>query len=310
MPIARRRPKAAAAGAGRPRRRSLWIATATGVWIGCAALTAGPAAAQSTCTQLSFTSIALGAYTGAASTSGATSGKLTCPSGSSFSLGLGKGAGSGATTTLRKLTSGSATLTYQLFQNSALTVNWGDIGTSGAESGVGTGSSQTFTAYPLVPAGQTPVPGTYTDTIIAALSDNGTSTGTISVSATVVASCTVSAAALAFGAYLGVQLDATSTLSITCTNSTPYSVGLSAGAATSATVATRRMQGKDSNGVQYALARDSARTLNWGVTVGTDTLAATGSGTVQTLTVYGRVAAGQRVAPAAYSDTIVATLTY
>ena len=60
----------------------------------------------------------------------------------------------------------------------------------------------------------------------------------------------------------------------------------------------------------YALYRDAARTLNWGNTVGTDTLAGTGTGSAQASTVYGRIAAGQLPAPGGYVDTITATITF
>ena len=60
----------------------------------------------------------------------------------------------------------------------------------------------------------------------------------------------------------------------------------------------------------YAMYRDSARTLNWGATAGTDTVGGTGSGAAQTLTDYGRVAGSQYVAPGAYTDTITATITF
>ena len=60
----------------------------------------------------------------------------------------------------------------------------------------------------------------------------------------------------------------------------------------------------------YALYQDSAHTINWGNTVGTDTVSGTGNGSAQTLTVYGEVPAGQSVTPGAYTDTITATITY
>lgn len=137
-----------------------------------------------------------------------------------------------------------------------------------------------------------------------------TSTATFQVTAAVAATCVISATNLAFGTYSGVQTDSTSTLSATCTNTTPYTVGLSVGAATGATATARSMTGPSAALLGYALYRDAARTLNWGFTAGTDTLGGTGSGAAQTLTVYGRVPAGQYVAPGAYTDTITATITF
>lgn len=136
-----------------------------------------------------------------------------------------------------------------------------------------------------------------------------TATTTFAVTATVLSTCLISATPLAFGNYTGAQTDATSTLSVTCTNTTAYNVGLDAGQATGATVTTRAMQ-NGTNTLGYALYSDTARSVNWGNTVPTDTVAGTGSGIAQTLTVYGRIPAGSLPAPGAYADTITATVTY
>jgi spore coat protein U-like protein len=138
-----------------------------------------------------------------------------------------------------------------------------------------------------------------------------TATNTFAVTATVQATCLVTATTVAFGTYTGVVVTATGTLSITCTNTTPYSVALSAGLGVTptATVTTRHMTGPGV-GLNYGLFRDGAWTLNWGLTPGTDTAAGTGNGNVQTLTVYGQLPAGQYIAPGAYTDTITATINY
>jgi spore coat protein U-like protein len=137
-----------------------------------------------------------------------------------------------------------------------------------------------------------------------------TATTTFSVTATVQATCLISANPLAFGTYTGVLINATTTLQVTCTNTTPYNVGLNAGTATGATVTTRKMTGPASATLNYALFQDSSRTINWGQTVGTDTVTGTGNGSAQTLTVYGQLSANQYPAPGSYSDTITATVTY
>lgn len=137
-----------------------------------------------------------------------------------------------------------------------------------------------------------------------------TTTGTFSVTATVQAMCLISTNPLAFGTYTGAQIDATSTLIITCTNTTPYNVGLNAGTAAGATVTTRKMTGPGASLLNYALYSDAGRTTNWGNTVGADTVAGTGNGTAQTLTVYGRLPSAQFSTPGGYSDTITATVTY
>ncbi len=137
-----------------------------------------------------------------------------------------------------------------------------------------------------------------------------TATTTFGVSATVQGTCLISATAMGFGTYTGVAATSTSSVNVTCTNTTSYNVGLSAGTSTGAAVTSRKMTGPASATLAYSLFSDSARSSNWGQTVGTDTVVGSGNGSQQTLTVYGAVAAGQYVTPGAYSDTITATITY
>jgi spore coat protein U-like protein len=135
-----------------------------------------------------------------------------------------------------------------------------------------------------------------------------TATNTFQVSANVVSSCLVSAPALAFGNYNSTQIDATTTLTVTCTNNTAYSVGLDKGL-NGAAVNSRQMK-SGSYTLNYSLFSDTARTVNWGNTVGTDTVAGTGNGSGQSIIVYGRLPGGQPLTIGTYTDTITATVTY
>ncbi len=137
-----------------------------------------------------------------------------------------------------------------------------------------------------------------------------TATTTFQVTATVAATCLITATNLSFGAYSGVLVNATSTVTVTCTNTTPYNVGLNAGTAPAATVTTRKMTGPAAALLAYSLSQDAAHTINWGNTVGTDTETGSGNGSAQALTVFGQVAGGQFVTPGAYVDTITATITF
>ncbi len=157
--------------------------------------------------------------------------------------------------------------------------------------------------YGRIAANQYPTPGTYTDTVSSA-------TASFTITATVQARCTVTATDLAFGNYSGTLINATSTITATCTKTTAYNVGLNAGTATGATVTSRKMTGPSASTLNYSLFRNTTRTLNWGNTVGTDTVAGTASGAAQALTVYGSIPAAQYVRPGSYSDTITVTLTY
>lgn len=137
-------------------------------------------------------------------------------------------------------------------------------------------------------------------------------TTTFTVSAQVNAICTISAGNLNFGTYTGVVNNNTSTITVQCSNTTPYNVGLSAGSAPGATVTTRQMMvnGAGAGVLSYSLFSDTNRSKNWGQTIGTDTVTGTGTGAAQTLTVYGQIPAGTIPAPNAYSDTVTATITY
>lgn len=137
-----------------------------------------------------------------------------------------------------------------------------------------------------------------------------TATSSFGVSVTVQATCLVTASSMNFGGYTGTALTATSALSVNCTNSTPYNVVLSAGLAPGATVNHRMMVGPGSALLSYALSSNSHGIVNWGRTAGSDTLAVTGNGTLQTLSVYGQIPAGQFTTTGAYSDTITVTVTY
>ena len=139
-----------------------------------------------------------------------------------------------------------------------------------------------------------------------------TATSTMTVQMTITATCTVnSATSMNFGTQgvLSTNVDQTSTIQVTCTNTTPYNIGLDAGTGTGATVATRKMTSA-ANTVNYTLYSNSGRTTVWGNTVGTDTQAATGNGSAQSYTVYGRVPSQAAPAPGTYSDTITITVTY
>ena len=136
-----------------------------------------------------------------------------------------------------------------------------------------------------------------------------TDTATLTVSASVAAVCNVQAATLAFGAYDPAlpDLDATTTVDVTCTPGTPYDVGLDGGGA--ADVANRQMANGPAT-LNYSMFQDAGRTVNWGDTVGVDTVAGVGGGGVISHTVYGRVPTAQFVATGAYGDTVTITVTY
>lgn len=146
----------------------------------------------------------------------------------------------------------------------------------------------------------------------------GTATDNLAVSASISANCTISTAALAFGAYDPIvshassPLDGTGTVTVTCTNgsSADITLGQGANADTGSTddVPLRRMA-KGTDYLAYFLYSDSGRTTVWGNTTGSD-VNHIGTGSATNLTVYGRVTAGQNEPAGSYSDTVVATVTF
>ncbi len=139
-----------------------------------------------------------------------------------------------------------------------------------------------------------------------------TSTATFSVTATVLPACTVvGGVPLAFGVVTpGVQRDGSVTVTATCTLGTPYTLALDAGTGSGASVASRRMT-SGSDTLDYTLYQDAGRTTLWGDgTAGTSVRSSTGTGLVQTFTVYGRVPSSAVAPVGSYTDTITVTATY
>ena len=146
-----------------------------------------------------------------------------------------------------------------------------------------------------------------------------TATTTMPVQMTVAASCTVSATTLDFGTQtlidINADIDATATLTVTCTNAAPYNVALNAGLHDAAGgISARKLKiGATTDTLNYQLYRDASRTQVWGVTTaGTpDVVTGTGSGDGQAITVYGRVPTGQaNPKVGTYNDTVTVTVNY
>ena len=144
-----------------------------------------------------------------------------------------------------------------------------------------------------------------------------TAQNTFQVTATITSSCTVSGSALNFGSAIdplaaGVPLDASSTLTVTCSNTTPYAVSLNAGSnAGGASNFTSRTMKSGANTLGYQLYLDSGRTTVFGDgTASSSTKSGTGSGSAQSISVYGRVPTQAGVVPGSYTDTVTVTITY
>jgi spore coat protein U-like protein len=142
----------------------------------------------------------------------------------------------------------------------------------------------------------------------------GEATSNMNAYASVDATCVVSTTRLAFYAgqvapnadSSGAQIDATAFVKVHCTDGAAYDVGLGNGANF---LGTRRLASGE-NFIAYNLYSDSAHDVSWGNTLHTDTVEGFGNGSVQTLTVYGRITAGQSLSVGQYTDIIPVTVYY
>lgn len=130
------------------------------------------------------------------------------------------------------------------------------------------------------------------------------------------AACTVAANDMAFGTHsqLSAAVNAATSLGVSCTATTPYTVRLDGGT-TANDIADRRMglngTGPAAQGVAYQLRHTSPNGPLWGDgTSGTSTLSGTGTGGSQTIPVYGRVLPQAVPLPGQYEDTVTVTVQY
>jgi len=144
-----------------------------------------------------------------------------------------------------------------------------------------------------------------------------TKTASFTVSASVGKNCIINAGTLTLGEFVGDNdLTAESDITVRCTAGTVFGIALSDG--NTGTYAGRRMVGPGSDFLVYNLYTSDTYGAVWGDDTGTtDIVGGTGTGMglagELTRTVYGRLLAADNEGPVgagAYSDTIVATITY
>lgn len=148
----------------------------------------------------------------------------------------------------------------------------------------------------------------------------GTATANLTVTLTITGACTINAATLAFPSTAGTSLlstavTASTTVSVTCTNGSAYSVGMGQGANYSG--GNRMASG--GNYIPYGLYLDAAWTQAWSTTTlnnscsgGANTCSlGTGNGLAQSINIYGKVpTVATAPAPGSYTDTVLMTITY
>jgi spore coat protein U domain-containing protein, fimbrial subunit CupE1/2/3/6 len=253
----------------------------------------------------------------------------TCPN---VGAGTGGGAASGDP---RYLTSGSAQLEFNLYSDGGHSTVWGSRLWAGAAPTTDIGlvllgkGDTSRTMFARIPPGQQAVPpGTYTTSFAGHTAINydaytlilppncatlsaPTGTAPFTVTATVVPTCSVSATLLDFGnaGVLTSNIDSSNSLSVTCTNTTSYSVALDGGTSGASDPTQRKMK-KGAEAITYGLYQNFSRTQPWGSSKGSNTVAGTGTGFAQTYTVYGRVPPQNTPSPGTFTDTILVTISY
>jgi spore coat protein U-like protein len=151
--------------------------------------------------------------------------------------------------------------------------------------------------------------------LFSASASAATATANLGISATVTNNCTISTAALAFGAYdpvvanASTNLDGSGTVTVACTKGATSTIGLGLGS--NASGSTRRMSDGAGSFLTYELYQDAARTTVWGNSgAGLVTPAAAPSKAARNFTVYGRVPSNQDVPAGTFNDTVVATVNF
>jgi len=158
--------------------------------------------------------------------------------------------------------------------------------------------------YPALLAGAVLLP-------VAAMAQQ-TTTANLEVSIKINASCTLSAAPLAFAAQtglaIGANVDSTANVTVNCTDTATYELGFGPG---NNNQSGRRMaDGSGNNFIDYDIYQDFGRTNVLTALGGAFTIGGQGDGLDQTLSVYGRVPTQTATASGAYTDQVVMTLEY
>jgi spore coat protein U domain-containing protein, fimbrial subunit CupE1/2/3/6 len=275
-----------------------------------ALLEARPAAAL--CVINSISGLAFGTYdplTGAAVDT-TISGTYTCTLNASVTISTG----SSGVFDPRTMKSGANSINYNMFGDAARTLILGEPPYAPLNAPAAVLSP--FVFYARVFASQDPAVGSYSDTVSVSFREtNGTVTNTsVTATVTVVSACQVATAALAFGGYDPVQvnaavpLDGTGSSTLTCTKGSVPVIAINTGVNASGTQ--RRVKSPANIFANYDVYQDSGRTVVWGSGASAYTAPAAPSKAARVFTVYGRVTAGQDVPAASYTDTLTVTVNY
>jgi spore coat protein U-like protein len=331
--------------------RSFWprITVMLGLAMITLLLFAAPARAQNiTCSPVSMTALNFGTVnplssltTANATLSYACKNRSTKTRSATLCFSIGE-PGGGATNP-RLMNNGTNTLQFQLHQDANHLNVWGgqyfgtfltplqvDV-TIGANSNIGFSA----TMYGQVLSGQTAaIPGSYTDNYQngdTALTINEVSGSTAPgscntgstvayfpflVSATVARQCTVTPASdIILGSVpaTATNITGSNTISVTCTNTTPYFIGLAPSNGTTAGAGTMSGTGSNIDKVPYQLNSGSVTGPVWGNTATASSVgngvAGTGNGLPTTIPVYAS-APSANYTPDSYTDMVTVNVNY
>jgi spore coat protein U-like protein len=145
---------------------------------------------------------------------------------------------------------------------------------------------------------------------------DGSATAHMDVTALVTPNCRMTLTPLSFGNYdpLGAnatgELDATATLSLTCTRNSIATIAIDQGQNPAGGNLTRRLASGDQR-LDYQIYRDAARTETWSVGENAVRYVSTaGISSTNQMMVYGRIPSGQDVAGGSYNDVVTATVDF
>jgi spore coat protein U domain-containing protein, fimbrial subunit CupE1/2/3/6 len=137
----------------------------------------------------------------------------------------------------------------------------------------------------------------------------------MNVSATVVPNCRLEVPPLSFGTYDPLSAnavqpaDASTTVIVNCTRNTVGNLSFDYGR-NSASIGARAMGGPGVERLGYQIFRDPARSQLWATGVDAVRFTSDGISKPQQMTVFGRIAASQEVAPGSYTDVLTATVDF
>lgn len=140
-------------------------------------------------------------------------------------------------------------------------------------------------------------------------------TADLSVTANVMSTCIISNGILDFGRYDPLSASPTdgnsgSTVTVRCTNLQTYDIYSTTALADRKMVTAGGGTARELTYKLYASSANRSAGIELPVTKTAGTLAGTGTGLLQYVTIYGRIAAGQNVYPGSYSGTANLTLDY